>query len=234
MNRWRTVLTDELWEYNHDGETTFTKPKFPMNKLGYIYTKESTTNKGDIERCVLKLKNDGFDARKRIHKKTNKDSFYRIEVKDNPSRLTKTNSMDVIMADDEVKFIVRLPITESYDHFIRKYGWDTFKDGVEVLDQLNMAYDYNVEGLYRLNFEDGQYYIGGTRNIVSVIHNTCTLNDVTNPDKISLKSARIKLAIDNCETVCFELLDEDIKDKYEIVKGFIGQVGCLNMKASSI
>ena len=147
--------------------------------------------------------------------------------------INEKNAMEICMIEG-AKFTVNLPITESYEEFKKKYSYDPLKLGTKLLDEISSPHRYRVEGMYKLTFEDGQFYVGGTRNIVSLIHNVCTLNDVINPNKLSLRQTRMKLAIDNGETIVFKILDAEIEDKYKIVKEYIGQEGCLNMKASNM
>jgi hypothetical protein len=82
-NQWRTITMDELYDYSHSNQNIFIKPSFPSRRWGYIYTKDSTTNIKEINNLINKLKEDGYTVRKRIDKKNNSGTFYRIEIKDN-------------------------------------------------------------------------------------------------------------------------------------------------------
>lgn len=88
MDTWRTILLEELLEYmNTDKSTVWLKPKFPSSRWGKVYLEESTTDINVINKMILKLKDDGFLVRKRIDKKTNRGTFYRIEIKNHPERI---------------------------------------------------------------------------------------------------------------------------------------------------
>ena len=88
MNNWRTIPSEELWEYtNTDKNAVWTTPKFPTNRWGKIYLEESTTDIDTVNKLILKLKGDGFTVRKRIDKKTNRGTFYRIDIKNHPERI---------------------------------------------------------------------------------------------------------------------------------------------------
>lgn len=82
-NQWRTMTMDELYDYSYGNQNTFVKPSFPTRRWGNVYTKDSTTNIKEINTILNKLKEDGYMVRKRIDKKNNLGTFYRIEIKDN-------------------------------------------------------------------------------------------------------------------------------------------------------
>jgi MoaA/NifB/PqqE/SkfB family radical SAM enzyme len=82
-NQWRTMTMDELYDYSYVNQNTFVKPSFPARRWGNVYTKDSTTNIKEINALLDKLKEDGYTVRKRIDKKNNSGTFYRIEIKDN-------------------------------------------------------------------------------------------------------------------------------------------------------
>ena len=82
-NQWRTMTMSELYDYSYSNQNTFVKPSFPTRRWGNVYTKDSTTNIKEINTILNKLKEDGYMVRKRIDKKNNLGTFYRIEIKDN-------------------------------------------------------------------------------------------------------------------------------------------------------
>ena len=88
MNNWRTLTMDELWDFCHkDWHEDMKKPKYPTRRWGQVYTKESTTNINEVNKVIPLLKECGFTVRKRIEKKTNLGTFYRIEIKNHPDRI---------------------------------------------------------------------------------------------------------------------------------------------------
>jgi hypothetical protein len=81
--QWRTLTMDELFDYNNKDkdQKTFIKPKFPTRRWGNVYTKDSTTDTKIINNLLNKLKDDGYNVRKKLDKETNLGKFYRIEIK---------------------------------------------------------------------------------------------------------------------------------------------------------
>lgn len=79
---------DELWDFLNEGKnTTFTKPTFPTRRWGQVYTKETTTDIAVVNKLIIKLKEAGFTVRKRIDNKTNRGTFYRIDIKNHPDKI---------------------------------------------------------------------------------------------------------------------------------------------------
>ena len=92
MDNWRTLTSDELWDFfNKDlpeyAKRVVIKPKYPTRRWGQTYTKESTTDIKEVNKVIPLLKDCGFTVRKRIEKKTNLGVFYKIEIKNHPDRI---------------------------------------------------------------------------------------------------------------------------------------------------
>lgn len=86
---WRVIDMEELYDYiNKDSEQTmFIKPKFPTRRWGNIYTKTSTTDIKQLNTVLRKLRDDGFDVRKKLEKDNNLGKFYKIEINNHPNRI---------------------------------------------------------------------------------------------------------------------------------------------------
>jgi hypothetical protein len=67
---WRVIDMEELYDYiNKDkDEKTFIKPKFPTRRWGQVYTKTSTTDVRQIDIVLGKLRDEGFEVRKKLEK----------------------------------------------------------------------------------------------------------------------------------------------------------------------
>lgn len=89
---WRRLNMYEVWDiltedYTEQQKNTFLKPKFPTRRWGDITTKEATTDKISIERCLSKLREGNTKCRKRINKtltekfKSFGKKLYYIEIK---------------------------------------------------------------------------------------------------------------------------------------------------------
>ena len=111
---------------------------------------------------------------------------------------------------------IKLPITETYFEFLSKYGNRNKK----------------IEAVYKITFEDGKFYIGNTHNLISRIYAHVSMQDLIdkNGSKPTKKHDRIKLAMDNNETIQFEIISNNMRDERDCIRVVINEDGCLNMK----
>jgi lipocalin len=86
---WRIIDMEELYDYiNKDrDEKTFIKPKFPTRRWGQVYTKTSTTDVRQIDSVLGKLRDEGFEVRKKLEKENQMGKFYQIEINNHTDRL---------------------------------------------------------------------------------------------------------------------------------------------------
>ena len=86
---WRVIDMEELYDYlNKDrDEKTFIKPKFPTRRWGQVYTKTSTTDVKQINSVLGKLRDEGFEVRKKLEKENHIGKFYQIEINNHTDRL---------------------------------------------------------------------------------------------------------------------------------------------------
>lgn len=86
---WRVINMEELYDYiNKDREEkTFIKPKFPTRRWGQVYTKTSTTDVNQLDKILNKLREDGFDVRKKLEKENHIGKFYQIEINNHTNRI---------------------------------------------------------------------------------------------------------------------------------------------------
>ena len=93
---WRTYTMTELHELLVGKQSgVFQTPTFPTRRWGQIHLSTATTDKGSIDRGLVKLKSLGIRARKRICKDSmakypKLGKFYKIEIfKDESNNTTR-------------------------------------------------------------------------------------------------------------------------------------------------
>ena len=111
----------------------------------------------------------------------------------------------------KLKVQVKLPMILSYSE------WVSF-------------YPKGIEGVYKITFEDGFFYIGQTGNFYSRIWNHVTLSDLNIKSRPTDKHIRMNKAIKKKEKVFFELINNESDKEREIIKRYIKDKLCLNMK----
>lgn len=107
---------------------------------------------------------------------------------------------------------INLPVKKKYYEFTFKYK----KIG-------------RGEIVYKLSFNDGFFYIGGTRNLAGRMYNHVSMNDAMNCKNLSKKHKRMIKAIDNSETVIFEIIGNKFSDEGKFILEAKKDIKCLNM-----
>lgn len=108
---------------------------------------------------------------------------------------------------------IQLPIKLDYKEFIHKYY---------LLGEMKTT--------YKLTFNDGLFFVGGTSNLSSRIFNHGTMFDVNeNALSLSLKQKRMFQAINDSETICFEIIGS-YHDRKKFISNYLGLPKCLNMR----
>ena len=87
-----------------------------------------------------------------------------------------------------------------------------------------------IEGVYKITFSDGSFYIGMTSNFHGRVYNHCNINDLNVGSKVTPKHKRMIVAIINFEKVEFELIDNDINKEKDYLKIHLSNVINLNKK----
>ena len=106
---------------------------------------------------------------------------------------------------------LKLPITETYREFVSK------------------TKNKKIEGVYRISFECGSFYIGRTSNFYGRIYNHVTLSDNNNCKNLSPKQKRMLMAINQKEYVKFEMLTNNERMERNIISKNKANELCLNI-----
>ena len=110
----------------------------------------------------------------------------------------------------------KLPVNEDYFEFVIKN-----------------KHLKNKSAVYKLTFNDGLFYIGMTNNFAGRIYNHISMTDSKNAKKLTKKHERMFKAINNSESVIFDVVSEDTKLERSIISESKNDNKCLNMANGS-
>lgn len=114
---------------------------------------------------------------------------------------------------DKGIYKIKLPIQDDYYTFANNYDKSIGKREI----------------VYKLSFTDGYFYIGCTSNLASRMYYHVTMEDANNCKNLTKKHKRMIKAIDNLETVKFEIIGTNMSDERKFILEGKKDSKCLNM-----